>query len=225
MRAPPVAGGASNKEWQRSALEAAVSAARQRRAPQQEAATGHMAEKKYTAKQFRAAVEAYFDSITRTTPLIVAEPDLVPGAAPGEFKPRKEIFGRAALKYVQPKTKNGQTAQTEEYIIQPTLSGLCLCLGISRQTWARYAKEKGYRDAVQQARLRIETYLQDLLMQKNSSAGAKFSLEHNFGWGGAAGPDGAQEAQEQAEELSLAEKLELLRGMGLTMPNEKGDKK
>lgn len=177
-----------------------------------------MSEKKYTPKAFKTAVGAYFDSITRTTPLIVAEPDLVPGTVPGEFKPRKEIFGRAALKYVQPTNIAGKPAELEEYIIQPTVSGLCLYLGISRQTWARYAKEKGYRDAVQEAKLRIETHLQDLLMQKNSSAGAKFSLEHNFGWGNAAGADGGQEPQEQAEELSLAEKLELLRGMGLTMP-------
>lgn len=175
-----------------------------------------MAEKKYTPKQFKAAVSAYFDSITRTTPLIVATPDLVPGNNPGEFKPRKEVFGRAALKYVQPVTKDGNAAQIEEYIVQPTVSALCLHLGISRQTWARYAKEKGYSSTVERARLRIETHLQDLLMLKNSANGAKFSLEHNFGWGAAG--EGTQENAEPEAELSLPEKMELLREMGLQMP-------
>lgn len=172
-----------------------------------------MAEKKYTPKGFKAAVGAYFDSITRTTPLIVAEPDLVPGTVPGEFKARKEIFGRAKLKYVQPVTNDGNAARVTEYIIQPTVSGLCLYLEISRQTWARYAKEKGYRRTVEEAKLRIETHLQDLLMQKNSANGAKFSLEHNFGWGAAG--EGTQETAETAEELSLGEKLALLEKMGL----------
>lgn len=176
-----------------------------------------MSEKKYTPKRFAETVSAYFDSITRTTPLIMTEPDLVPGAVPGEFKPRKEIFGRAAPKYVQPKTKDGQAAQTEEYIIQPTISGLCLYLGISHQTWARYAKEKGYSETVERARLRIETHLQDLLMLKNSANGAKFSLEHNFGWG-AAGSGAAQEETEPAQELSIGEKMALLRELGLTLP-------
>ena len=78
-------------------------------------------------------------------------------------------------KYIQPTNAAGEPAEVTEYLIQPTISGICYDLGISRQTWSRYAKEKGYAETVERAKLRVETNLQNLLMQKNSARGAQFS--------------------------------------------------
>ncbi len=184
--------------------------------------------KKYTSKAFRAAVDGYFRSITRRKRLIIAEPDLKESKTRGEFVPRKTIFGHPASVYRQPLDGNGRPMEIDEYMIQPTITGLCTALGISKQTWSRYAREKGYRETVEDARLRIETHLQDLLMEKNSARGAQFSLEYNFGWTDKKNADNDADEPTQdvgVGDMPLPDKLALLREMGLRLPEgeERGE--
>lgn len=180
-------------------------------------------ERKYTSKAFQIAVEQYFRSITRRKRLILEEPDLVETKIKGEFKPKKEVFGQASKIYRQPVNQNGEPVEIEEYIIQPTISGICTELEISKQTWSRYSKMKGYAETVERARLRVETYLQDRLMEKNSARGAQFSLQYNFGWNDK--PPAEENLSENniasaVEDMPLKDKIGMLRELGLQLPGE-----
>lgn len=181
-------------------------------------------ERKYTAKAFGLAVEAYFRRITRTKRLVVAEPD--GEEKNGVFTAKTDMFGNMKNKYIQPTNAAGEPAEVTEYLIQPTISGICYELGISKQTWSRYAKEKGYAETVERARLRVETNLQNLLMQKNSARGAQFSLQYNFGWTDKT-ENGSGEADSEGagavENMPLKKKLEIMRQMGLRLPGEEQD--
>lgn len=178
-------------------------------------------ERKYTAKAFELAVEAYFRRITRTKRLVVAEPD--GEEKNGVFMAKTDMFGNMKNKYIQPTNAAGEPAEVTEYLIQPTISGICYDLGISRQTWSRYAKEKGYAETVERARLRVETNLQNLLMQKNSARGAQFSLQYNFGWTdkSASGENLTENETDSAvEDMPLKDKIGMLRELGLQLPGE-----
>lgn len=64
-----------------------------------------------------------------------------------------------------------------------TMSGLALALGFtSRQTLIDYKAKPEFADTVTRAKQRVEEYVEGRLFDKDGSAGAKFSLENNFGW-------------------------------------------
>lgn len=61
-----------------------------------------------------------------------------------------------------------------------TLTGLILYLGICKDTFYEYGKREGYKNIINQARLRIEnTYEHDL--RNKGRSGDIFALK-NFGW-------------------------------------------
>lgn len=107
-----------------------------------------------------------------------------------------------------------------EYKRPPTVSGLCLYLGIDRSTWQNYADPKLHpelREITAYARMRMETYLEEqLLIREKNVQGLIFNLQNNYGWrekrevelGGEtrrAVADGTQ-----ARTMSIAEKVALL---------------
>ncbi len=64
-----------------------------------------------------------------------------------------------------------------------TLSGLCVHLGITRDTFARYAKQDKFSDTIKAVRLRVENYAEECLFDKNQNVtGVIFNLKNNFGW-------------------------------------------
>ena len=81
--------------------------------------------------------------------------------------------------------------------------------------------EKGFADTVERARGRVEEYLAGKVLEKGSSAGAKFSLQHNCGW------KERQEisldertAEAVSQKMTLQESIELLKSLGLKLPGE-----
>ena len=70
--------------------------------------------KKYTKKSLKEAVERYFRSISRTIPA-------------------KDLAGHVI------RNDDGEDIMVTEYVVPPSISGLCLYLGIDRSTWQNYA--------------------------------------------------------------------------------------
>jgi hypothetical protein len=62
----------------------------------------------------------------------------------------------------------------------PTVNGLCLCLGMCRDTLWEYAKKDDFSDAVKEARMRLEMAW-ELRLAGYSCTGAIFWLK-NQGW-------------------------------------------
>lgn len=69
-----------------------------------------------------------------------------------------------------------ETTLTDEI----TITGLCLFLGIHKDTLYEYNKRDGFSDIVKMARLRVENAY-EISLRKNGRTGDIFALK-NFGW-------------------------------------------
>lgn len=64
---------------------------------------------------------------------------------------------------------------------RPTVSGLGLALGMTRQSLINYAEKDGFFDTVKAAKQRIEAALEQNLYGQ-AVTGTIFNLKNNFGW-------------------------------------------
>ena len=63
----------------------------------------------------------------------------------------------------------------------PTVTGLAYALGFkSRQALLNYQGKEKFNDTITRAKLRIESYTEERLFDKDGVNGAKFSLINNF---------------------------------------------
>ena len=79
----------------------------------------------------------------------------------------------------------GQIVKRLCYTEPPSVSALCLHLGINRRTWANYSdpeKHPEFADVCEEVRLRIEAYLENELISrtKGSLQGLIFDLQNIF---------------------------------------------
>ena len=141
-----------------------------------EGAWDGMRPRKYkTPAALSRACEAYFLSITR-------EVKLTEWVDTGERTAR----GKAVYRERDVLGADGQPVYKTVYTSPPTVTGLCLALGISRDTWENYFDEDmypGYADIVRRAKLRMEAYLEEeLLTREKNVQGLIFNLQNNYGW-------------------------------------------
>ena len=129
--------------------------------------------KKYTEKAFAKKVNEYFNSISFSRPFRVLYDT-----------GRVNAKGYPVMAYEDAKNDNGEPIFERVYTQPPSMRSLCLYLGISKQALSNYEKlGGGFEDAVCEARLKVETYLQTQL-----NAGIKrpqgliFDLQCNHGW-------------------------------------------
>ena len=117
--------------------------------------------KKYTKKSLREAIEGYFRSISRTVPV-------------------RDDAGTII------RNDDGEDIRVVQFVVPPSITGLCLHLGIDRSTWQNYAdadKHPELTGICQGARTHIEAYLeQELLTREKSVQGIIFNLQNNYGW-------------------------------------------
>lgn len=129
-------------------------------------------EKIYNAETLPRAINKYFTSISRTVTAMEKY-------ATGE----KDADGHVI--YGERKIENdaGKPIKYRQYIIAPSMSGLCLHLGISRDTWSAYARSDDLGLICQRAKERVEAYLeQELIMRPGKTRGIEFNLSQNFDW-------------------------------------------
>lgn len=63
----------------------------------------------------------------------------------------------------------------------PTVAGLALALGMTRETLNQYGRDDEYSDTIKKAKQRIEVHLERRLYD-GAPAGTIFNLKNNFGW-------------------------------------------
>lgn len=80
---------------------------------------------------------------------------------------------------------HAQGGRQSEKALPPTICGLALALGFcSRQDLLVYSgKNAGLTQAVMRARLKVETFAENMLYEKETARAAEFVLRCNFGWG------------------------------------------
>jgi len=133
-----------------------------------------VAQKKYTGRSFAKAVKRYFDSISRE--VVVTEK-----------KPTGQLdgYGHPVFEDVEVTNRLGEQVKRIEFLVPPTVSGLCVALRIHRSTWSDYAKDPEFADTVACAGGLMRAWLeeQSLVRAGKDFRGVEFNLVHNFGVG------------------------------------------
>lgn len=132
--------------------------------------------KKYTKKTLAEAVDRYFASITR----IVTMTELI---ETGE----RDNKGHKIFERVPITNSLGEEAKVEEFIVPPTVGGLCQFLEIHRSTWAEYCdheKHPEFSDTTTRAVGRMRAWNEQELLTRSGKdiKGVIFNLENNYGY-------------------------------------------
>ena len=128
--------------------------------------------RKYSPRTFEKACEAYFRRRAYEVPV----QRLVPNG-------RTNAKGLPVMVYENVINADGNTVFVTEYSSPPSVESLCLELGITRATFANYARDERYCDVCDGVKLRIEEYLHRQLNQRIKGVeGVIFDLKVNHGW-------------------------------------------
>ena len=153
-----------------------------------------VSKKQYTPRSLRAAVDRYFASIRRT---VTATERVETGPKTYEERP---ILSDA-----------GEPIRCREYLVAPTVWGLCEALGISPAQWERFCDREEHpelQEAVQRAAGLMREWKEQTLLTRKDVRGIIYHMQNHMGGlddlpGGSA-----------LERLSLAEKESLLEEPG-----------
>ncbi|MEG1492327.1 MAG: terminase small subunit [Oscillospiraceae bacterium] len=129
--------------------------------------------KKYSsANTFSKAIEKYFSSISRTV-------TLTEKLANGKYTQK----GEPMFDIVNICNDEGEPIRVREFVVPPSVSALCLYLKISKDTWGAYLNDAELSSAAENARARIEAFLEgELISRVKGVHGVEFNLMQNFGW-------------------------------------------
>lgn len=127
--------------------------------------------RKYTAQKLRRAVEEYFEGITRYVAVTEARDT-----------GRKDNYGHAIYEQHPVENQRGEQVERLEYIRPPSLGGLCIHLGISRDTWAEYSASEELGAICRSARERVQLWNEEELLTRKDVKGIIFNLQNNFGY-------------------------------------------
>lgn len=132
--------------------------------------------KKHNAKSLRAGVEEYFSTLSYEAPAMISTPT-------GEVDQEGRLKFATRLLCLPGSGPGiqGAPVTVRHWLRPPSLAGLCLHLGISRDTWASYAQDERMAPVVELARAVMEDYWTAQLEGKGA-AGARFALSSNYGW-------------------------------------------
>lgn len=132
--------------------------------------------KKYnTALVLRRALEDYFDSISRVRQVMEERNT-------GE----RDKYGHAVMELVPVQNSKGEIMTEREYVIPPTVGGLCQHLGISRVTWSQYCngeRNPQFVEVTTWAREQLLAWREHELMTRpgRDLPGVMFDLQMNYG--------------------------------------------
>ena len=129
--------------------------------------------KKYRSdKALREAVEGYFASISRVRQVMEER-------RTGEL----DRFGHFVVEWVPVLDGRGEVMTEREFVLPPTVGGLCAHLGISRETWAQYCGLPQFEETAVWARETLRLYLEQQLLTREGKnlQGVLFSLQNNYG--------------------------------------------
>lgn len=186
----------------------------------------------WTGARLRRGAQKYFDAITTREPMLRETPDCMENAA-GELIPILDEFGHRRMKFVRVVAADGTEMQKTVWISPPSLSALCLALGVSQRMFAKWCcldegdeiteRDSALCRAAKEARAKIEAYYVEKSLEKGTAKGAIANLEANFGWKRRreVGLDEKTREAVSTAKMNAEDRLTLLREMGLTPPWEK----
>ena len=169
-----------------------------------------------TDKALREMVEAYFRSISREK--LVMEAYNTGG---------KDAWGHFVFEWRPVSDLNGVYMREREYVIPPTVGGLCAFLEISRSTWHEYCQEEKFRETTEWAREQMLSWREEQLLRRPGKMlkGLTLDLQANYGYArrlavgkGDQGQVGADSGPSAAG-MTTAEKMALLREMAGVIGN------
>ena len=158
-----------------------------------------------TSKALRTAAEKYFGSISRTVDVT----EMVPTG-------NLDDKGHMIMKAQAVVNDRGEVIRAREYLIPPTVVGLCLHLGIHRSTWATE-----WVNSI----LRLWNEEQLLTRGDKGVKGIMFNLQNNYGYTQKVEVEAGPQTRE-AKMLTTQEKLALLQELweaGSPMEEETGE--
>ena len=130
--------------------------------------------KKYNKISFEKKAAAYFKSISRTVTVTENKPT-------GRF----DGYGHVIYEAVPILNDAGEPIRRLEYVIPPSIGGLCEFLGIHRSTWADYSdaqKHPEFSDTVAHVQGRIRAWNEEQLVTRRDVRGIIFNLQNNYGY-------------------------------------------
>lgn len=125
----------------------------------------------YTPVQLAKAVVKYFASISRIVPVTEEV-----------ATDKRDAYGHVVYEKRTVCNALGEEFCREEFLVPPTVLGLCQFLGIHRDTWASYCKDEEYSDTTSYVRGRLQCWREEQLLTRKDIAGIKFDLENNYGY-------------------------------------------
>lgn len=131
--------------------------------------------RKYSKKALGEAVQAYFDGITR-------EVEIKERVDSG----KRDSYGHVIWDLVPVKNKLDEVAKMTEYLVPPTIGGLCLHLGISYATWSRWHYGEENEDIagiLDNVRDRMLAWRMEQVLSRKDVKGLVWDLEVNYGVG------------------------------------------
>ena len=147
--------------------------------------------KKYTGRSLLEGVDAYFASISRT---VEATERIETGAKTFVEQP---ILSDA-----------GEPIRYREYVVPPTLWGLCEYLGITPRVWNSYCdhiRHPEMQDAVLRADGLMREWKEQALLTRKDVRGIIYHIQNNLG-----GLEISAPAEPERASLSLGEKRAIL---------------
>lgn len=130
--------------------------------------------KKFTALKLRKEVSRYFDSISRTVTVTEKKDS-------GDRDDKGHVIWETA----EIINNLGEPLKKQEFIIPPTVGGLCEYLGIHRSTWNDYCNPElhpEFSDTTTRARGCMRAYLEQELLTRKDVKGIIFDLQNNYGY-------------------------------------------
>ena len=120
-------------------------------------------------------MEKYFASITRE---VVITEKVDSGT--------KDSWGHTVYETRDVINSLGEVAKRTEYLVAPTLEGLCLHLGIVGSTWNRWRDPKkypGFQKIIERVYERLIAWRKEQVVIRDKVTGIVWDLETNYGCG------------------------------------------
>lgn len=126
---------------------------------------------KFTEKSLRQSVDRYFLSISRRMPVMESVPT-------GKL----DSYGHTVYEQVPVLNGLGEPAMVTQFLVPPTVEGLCGFLGIHRSTWASWCAEGTFSDTTAYVRGRMLCWREEQVLTRKDVKGLIFDLENNYGY-------------------------------------------
>lgn len=131
--------------------------------------------RRYTERTLGREIDAYFRGITRT---VTVQEQVNTG--------ERDAKGHWIYALEDIRNDDGEPVKVRQFVVPPTVGGLCEHLGIHRSTWADYCSgdlHPEFREVTARAREVMQHYLESELLGRDGKnlKGVIFSLQNNYG--------------------------------------------